>query len=125
MSHSNARFETYDYEVDLDDMVMTVHPTRRGSNEGRWHGDICIPANTAYLLQSEASLIRMADACGDHAMTTRRASNLMRGITAMRQDMWNEKAGCFLSVRRDSKQPIGVATVGGFVPLSAGVPTAV
>jgi glycogen debranching enzyme len=37
--------------------------------------------------------------------------------------MWDEKAGTFLSVRRDSLQKIPVATISSWIPLTPGVPT--
>ena len=119
----HARYETYDNEVDLDGLQMTTHPIRKGANEGKWYGDICIPANTAYLLMSEASLARMAETCGNDAMAERRRKHLVKGIAAMRKYMWNEARGCFLAVNRDSLKQIPTATVGGFVPLMAGIPT--
>ena len=52
-----ARYETYDREVDLDSLRMIAHPGRSSQTEnGEWYGDIAIPANTAYLLLSEQSL---------------------------------------------------------------------
>jgi hypothetical protein len=51
----HARYETYDREVDLDDLKMTPHPHPAGGTgqlNGAWYGDILIPANTA----SRASL---------------------------------------------------------------------
>lgn len=119
----HARYETYDNEVDLDELVMTVHPTRKGPNEGKWYGNISIPANTAYLLQSEASLIRMAEICGNRPMAERRKVHLAKGIAAMRKYMWSDLQGCFVAVNRDTLKQSAVATVGGFVPLWAGVPT--
>ncbi len=119
----HARFETYDNEVDLDDLVMTEHPTRQGPKEGKWYGNISIPANTAYLLQSEASLIRMAEICGNRPMAERRKLHLAKGIAAMRKYMWSDLQGCFVAVNRDTLKQSAVATVGGFVPLWAGVPT--
>jgi TonB dependent receptor len=63
----HARYETYDREVDLDELKMTPHPARAaGPDNGACYGDIAIPANTAYLLLSEQSLERMAVLLGDH-----------------------------------------------------------
>jgi hypothetical protein len=59
-----ARYETYDKEADLDDLKMTKHPHRKGHGERAWYGDILIPANTSYLLLSEASLARLAHMTG-------------------------------------------------------------
>ena len=38
--------------------------------------------------------------------------------------MWDAEAGCFLSVRRDTLEKIPVATIGSWIALAAGVPTA-
>jgi glycogen debranching enzyme len=37
--------------------------------------------------------------------------------------MWDEKAGTFLSVKRDTMEKVPVATISSWVPLTAGVPT--
>jgi glycogen debranching enzyme len=119
----HARYETYDYEVDLDSLQLTKHPTRRGAAEGNWYGDILIPANTAYLLLSELCLARLANAAGDHRMASKCLARYKRGQSAMREHMWDDDAGCFLAVRRDSLAKIDNPTVGGFTPLMALVPT--
>jgi glycogen debranching enzyme len=41
----------------------------------------------------------------------------------MREHMWDDKAGTFLSVQRDTLEKIPVATIGSWIPLVAGVPT--
>ena len=121
----HARYETYDREVDLDGLQMLPHPQRpAGAGNGPWYGDIAIPANTAYLLLSEQSLERLAHTAGDNAMASRRRARYKRGAAAMRQHMWDDKAGCFLAVKTSSMEKIYSATVGGFVPLMAGVPSA-
>ncbi len=120
----HARYETYDREVDLDTLKMISHPGRSaGAENHAWYGDIAIPANTAYLLLAEQSLARMASLLGDHAMVARRRARYDRGATAMRQHMWDERAGCFLAVRTGNLERITTATVGGFMPLMARVPT--
>lgn len=120
----HARFETYDHEVDLDGLKMTPHPGRNpGPENGAWYGDILIPANTAYLLLSEASLGRMAKAGGDLNMAKRRQKRYDAGVEAMRAHMWSDKFGCFLAVQRESMAKIESPTVGSFVPLMAMVPT--
>lgn len=121
----HARYETYDHEVDLDDLRMTPHPSRpsRPAN-GEWYGDILIPANTAYLLQSELSLARMAQALGDPALAKRRQSRYDKGAAAMRAHMWSQRYGCFLAIQRDTLTQIEAPTVGGFMALMAGVPSA-
>jgi putative isomerase len=120
----HARYETYDREVDLDDLRMTPHPGRAaGAQNGAWYGDILIPANTAYLLLSELSLSRMAKLIGEHAMAARRAARYEKGVKAMRTHMWSQRQGCFLAVHRDTLAQVQTATVGGFMPLMARVPT--
>jgi hypothetical protein len=120
----HARYETYDNEVDLDTLTLTPHPKRKaGPQNGPWYGDIYIPANTGYLLLSEQSLIRLAEAAGDNAMAARRKPILAKGIEAMRTHMWDEEQGCFLGVRRDGLKKVQPATIGGMVPLQAGIPT--
>jgi glycogen debranching enzyme len=120
----HARFETYDHEVDLDDLKMTTYPGRSaGPQNGAWYGDILIPANTAYLLLSEAALARMAALAGNNEMSKRRRKRYDAGVKAMRAHMWSEKYGCFLAVRRESMEKIESPTVGSFVPLMAGIPT--
>ncbi|MGB6745817.1 MAG: trehalase family glycosidase [Terracidiphilus sp.] len=120
----HARFETYDHEVDLDGLKLTPHPGRKaGPENGAWYGDILIPANTAYLLLSEASLGRMAEVAGDVDMAKRRRTRYSAGVDAMRAHMWSEGHGCFLAVQRDSMAQVESPTVGSFVPLMAMVPT--
>lgn len=119
----HAKWETFDYECNMDDMKMTVHPTRKGSDEGTWYGDICVPGNTAYLIMGERSLARLAGIAGDPAMAARRARRIAKGVQGMRDHMWDEAAGTFLSVKRDTLEKIPAATIGGWIPLTAGVPT--
>lgn len=120
----HARYETYDHEVDLDDLTLTPHPGRAaGAQNGAWYGDILIPANTAYLLLSELSLARMAAILGDHAMAQRRRAKYAKGAAAMRIRMWSRQQGCFLSVYRDTFAQVQTPTVGGFMPLIARVPS--
>ena len=121
----HARYETYDHEVDLDELKMTPHPGREACPvNGAWYGDILIPANTAYLLLSELSLARMATILGDHPMAQRRKARYTKGTMAMRTHMWSQQQGCFLAVHRDTFVQVQIPTVGGFMPLMAGVPTA-
>jgi glycogen debranching enzyme len=120
----NARFETYDNEVDLDTMKLIPHPKRSpGKDNGPWYGDIYIPANTAYLLLSEQSLIRLAEIAGDKALAARRRPILAKGIAAMRTHMWDQEQGCFLGVRHEGMQKVSPATIGGMVPLQGQIPT--
>jgi putative isomerase len=119
----HARFETFDYECNLDSLQLTVHPTRKGPDEGAWYGDICAAGNTAYLIMGENSLMRLAQQLGDKAMAARRKARIVKAVAAMRQHMWDEAAGTFLSVKRDTLEKIPVATIGSWMPLMAGVPT--
>ncbi len=119
----HARWESFDYECNMDDMGMTTHPTRKGPTEGAWYADICVPGNNAYLIMGERSLARLAEIMGDHAMAERRRARLEKGIEGMRQHLWDENAGTFLSVKRESLEKIPVATIGSWIPLAAGVPT--
>lgn len=119
----HARWETFDYECNMDELKMTVHPTRRGAKEGAWYGDICVPGNNAYLIMAERSLERLAKIMGDDAMATRRRNMIERGVAGMREHMWDEEAGVFLSVQRDSLEKIPVATIGSWIPLVAEVPS--
>ena len=119
----HARYETFDYECDLDDLMLTPHPVRKGAGEGNWYGDICVPGNTGYLLTSEHSLARMAKALGDTAMARRRQRRIAKSVAAVRQHMWDEESGTFLAVKRDTLEKVRVATIGSWMPLMAEVPT--
>jgi glycogen debranching enzyme len=61
---------------------------------------------------------------GDAAMAARREKRIEKAVGAMRNHMWDERAGAFLAVRRDSPDRIPVATISSWIPLAAGVPTA-
>jgi hypothetical protein len=119
----HARFETFDYECNLDDLKLTAHPTRQGPGEGAWYGDVCAAGNTAYLILGEQCLRRLAESAGDTAMAGRRQARIQKAIAAMRAHMWDEAAGTFLSVQRDTLKKIPVATIGSWIALQAGVPT--
>lgn len=119
----HAKWETFDYECNMDGMAMTVHPTRQGAGEGPWYADICVPGNNAYLILGERSLARLADLVGDREMAARRKLRIGKGVKGMRDHLWDEKAGTFLSVKRDTLEKIPVATIGSWIPLAAGVPT--
>jgi putative isomerase len=118
----HARWETFDYDCAMDDLKLTPHPTRKGPNEGAWYGDICMVGNTAYLVLGERSLARLATIAGDAAMAARRRERIEKAVKAMRDHMWDEQAGTFLSVKRDTLEKIPVATIGSWIPLAAGVP---
>jgi len=119
----HARWETFDYECNMDDLKLTVHPTRKGPNEGKWYGDTLVTGNTSYLIMGERSLARLAKIVGDKKMAARRKCRIDKAVKAMRDHMWDEKAGTFLSVKRDTMEKIPVATISSWVPLTAGVPT--
>jgi putative isomerase len=120
----HAKWETFDYECNMDGMRMTVHPTRKGPKEGAWYADVCVPGNNAYLIMGERSLAGMAEIAGDKEMAARRTLRVEKGVKGMRDHMWDEEAGAFLSVKRDSLEKIRGATIGSWIPLTAGVPTA-
>ena len=119
----HARFETFDYECNLDGLKLTAHPTRKGDKEGAWYGDLCVPGNTAYLIMGEQSLVRLAEIMGDKEMAARRKARIDKAADAMRKQMWDEEAGLFLAVNRDSMEKVPVGTIGSWIPLTAGVPT--
>jgi putative isomerase len=119
----HGRFETFDYECNLDDLKFTAHPSRKGGGEGLWYGDICLPGLTGYLISSERSLVRLARTLGDRAMAERRLQRIKRSVEAVRKYMWDEESGTFLAVHRDTLEKIKVATIGSWIPLMAEVPT--
>jgi len=119
----HARWETFDHECNLDGLKLTLHPTRKGKNEGAWYGDICVTGNTSYLVLAERSLVRLAEIMGDNKMAARRRLRIEKAVEAMRTHMWDETAGTFLSIKRDTMEKIPVATIGSWMPLTAGVAT--
>lgn len=119
----HARWETFDYECNMDDLKLTVHPTRKGPSEGAWYGDTLVTGNTSYLIMGEKSLMRLAEIVGDEKMAERRKARIDKAVKAMRKYMWDDKAGTFLSIKRDTLEKIPVATIGSWIPLTAGVPT--
>jgi putative isomerase len=119
----HAKWETYDYDCSMDDLKLTPHPTRKSAGEGAWYGDTCVVGNTAYLVLAEQCLVRLAERVGDQDMAARRQPRIVKAIKAMRDHMWDEKAGTFLAVKRDTLEKIPVATIGSWIPLTAGVPT--
>lgn len=119
----HARWETFDYECNMDDLELLKHPTRTGKDEGAWYGDIWVTGNTSYLIMAEKSLVRMAEAAGDKEMAARRKPKIDKAVRAMRKYMWDEEKGTFLSVNRETMEKIPVATISSWVPLVAGVPT--
>ena len=120
----HARYETFDFECCLDDLKLTAHPTRKGAGEGNWYGDICLPGITGYLVQSECSLVRLAEVLGDSAMAGRRRKRIEKSVKAVRERMWDEESGTFLAVQRDTMAKVRVATIGSWMPLLSEIPTA-
>jgi putative isomerase len=119
----HARWETFDYECNMDDLKLQKHPTRNGENEGAWYGNIWVTGNTSYLIMGERSLVRMAEAAGDKEMAARRKPFIDKAVQAMRKYMWDEEAGTFLSVKKETMEKIPVATISSWLPLAAGIPT--
>jgi putative isomerase len=119
----HGRFETFDLECNLDDLTLTPHPTRKGEHEGPWYGDVCAAGNTAFLLMGERSLMRMATIMGDTDMAARRKKRIDKSVKAMRTYMWDDEAGTYLSVKRDTLEKIRIVTIGSWMTLFAGVPT--
>jgi putative isomerase len=102
----HARFETFDYDGTLDQLKLTKHPTRNSGEEGNWYGDILVVGNTAYLVQAEQSLARLARIVGDEEMAQRREVRIKKSIKAVRKYMWDEESGLFLAVHRDTLKKI-------------------
>jgi glycogen debranching enzyme len=119
----HARYETFDFECNLDDLKLTAHPFRQGPGEGNFYGDICLPGITSYLIMAERSLARLAAVMGDSAMAGRRMKRVEASVQAMRRHMWDEQRGVFLAVHRDTLEKVPVATIGSWMPLMAEVPT--
>lgn len=119
----HARWETFDYECNMDDLKLQKHPKRKGDQEGTWYGDMWVTGNTSYLIMGERSLMRLAEEMGDFEMAARRKPFIDKAVDAMREHMWDEEAGTFLSVKMDTMEKIQVATISSWVPLAAGVPT--
>lgn len=119
----HARWETFDYECNMDDLNLTPHPTRKGPNEGNWYGDLYVTGNTSYLIMGERSLARLATIVGDTEMAARRKKRIDKAVQAMRDHMWDEESGTFLTVRRGTMEKVPVATISSWMPLTAGVPT--
>lgn len=125
----HGRYETFDNECCLDELKLTVHPKRRDAapwpwvGEGRWYGDICVPGNTGYLVQSERSLVRLAVILGDAEMAKRRQHRIEKCVAAVREHMWDAESGVFLAVKRDTLEKIRIGTIGSWMPLIAEIPT--
>ena len=119
----HARYETFDFECNLDDLRLTPHPRRGDTGKADWYGDISLPGMTAYLVMSERSLVRMAEAIGDTAMAARRQERIEKSVAAVRRHMWDDAWGTFLAVKRDTLEKVPVATIGSWIPLMAEIPT--
>ena len=120
----HAKWETFDYECNMDGCKLTVHPNAQGPGEGAWYADICVPGNTAYLILAERSLARLAEIAGDKEMAARRRAAHREG----RQGPCATTCG---TKRRARSSPSSAtrskrsrsATIGSWIPLAAGVPT--
>jgi glycogen debranching enzyme len=119
----HARWETFDFEVNMDDLKLTHHPTRVGFGQGDWYGNICVPGNTSYLVLAEKSLMRLAEIMGDKKMAARRKARIDKAEEAIHAHMWDEDAGAFLTVERDTLEKVPVTTIGSWMPLHAGIAT--
>jgi len=119
----HAKWETFDLEVNMDGMGMTVHPARVGRDEGAWYANRCTPGNNAYLILGERSLARLAETAGDTEMAARRLLRIEKAVQGMRDFMWDEDAGTFLAVHRDTLEKTRVITISSWIPLYAGVAT--
>ena len=119
----HARYETFDFDGSLDQLNLTRHPSAHNIIKGEWYGDILVTGNSSYLLLAERSLAELAEAVGDHAMAQRRMARYKKGVEAMRKYMWDQKAGMFFAVRRDTLEKIPQQSIGCWMPLLAGVPT--
>lgn len=119
----HARWETFDYECNMDNLKLQKHPIRNVENEGAWYGDMWVAGNTSYLIMGEKSLVRLAEAAGDNEMAARRKPFIDKAVQAMRKYMWDQEAGAFLSVKKETMEKIPVATISSWLPLVAGVPT--
>lgn len=117
----SARFESFDYQPALDELKLTPHPQRHEKNA--MYGTVYLPDATAFLIQAEESLIRLASAVGREDIAIRRRFRIKKGVKAMRQHMWDQDAGMFLSVVRGSMEKLVIPAVSGLIPLFAGVPT--
>jgi len=115
----SARFETFDNHITLDDLHLTEHPRRRGG--GRWYGDIEGVEQTCFLIMQEKAIARLARALGQEAIAKKYEKLAAWRSEAVRTKMWNEKEGCFFSVKRDSGEQIPVKTIQGFLTMTAGV----
>jgi len=71
----------------------------------------------------EKSLVRLAEIVEDKDMAARRKPYIDKAVQAMRKYMWDEEAGTFLSVNKETMKKIPVATISSWLPLAAGVPT--
>ncbi|MFN2166658.1 MAG: hypothetical protein ACK2U9_10415, partial [Anaerolineae bacterium] len=49
---------------------------------------------------------------GEKEMAGRRKRRIEKAVEAMRTHMWDDQAGAFLSVKRDTMEKIPVATIG-------------
>ena len=119
----HARFETFDFDGSLDQLKLTKHPSTHNVTKGEWYGDVLVTGNSSYLLMAERSLAELAEVVGDHAMAQRRMARYKKGVEAMRKFMWDQEAGMFFAIRRNTFEKIPQQSIGSWMPLLAGVPT--
>lgn len=117
-----ARFETFDFHLPLDGMVMTPHPRR--PDEGAFYGNVEGVEQTSFLLMTERAIAEIARELGRGDLARRYEAAVARRIEAMQRKMWDPRTEYFYSLDRDSDRPIRVRTVQGFLTLAAGAATA-
>jgi putative isomerase len=120
----NARYETYDFDRTLDHLQLTPHPRRKDNPPLKAYGNILVTGNTSYLILAEQSLARLAKITGNTQVAQRCEARAARAAESMRKNMWDEKDGVFKAIHRDSFQKINELSIGCWMPLLAGVPTA-
>ena len=103
----DARYETYDSEVDLDTLKLTPHPGRAaGAENGPWYGESASPRIPPICCSPRHASFASPRLPGDRALAHRRRPFLKKGIRAMRSHMWDEAQGCFLAVGRDGMRKL-------------------
>jgi glycogen debranching enzyme len=116
-----ARDEVHDFLCDMDNLILSKHRDR--PDEEAYYGNIHAVMATAYLIDAEKCLARLARLAGEVEMARRREERSERATAAMRDRMWSEEAGTFLSLMRDGR-PIRTVAISSWIPLYAGVPDA-
>jgi putative isomerase len=119
-SAQKARDEQgYDFACDTDTLIKIPHPKRP---DGPAHyGNLYGVATTAYVIQAEGCLARLAKKLGDNKMAERRLKYQEKAINAMREHMWDQESGMFLTIRRGGEK-IQQLCVANWMPLFTEVP---